>query len=168
MSSADVQGPSSSARADSSDEFLLLGATSPGVRRIEALSATFTKWTKVVLFVSIFLVAYAYGLDGTIRYTYQSYATNSYATHSLLATVNVLRAVIAAAAQPTIAKLMDVFGRFEVLVASILFYVVGTIIEACSNGVQSFAGGAILYQVRRYSVAPRRVHRNNIVSFRAI
>jgi hypothetical protein len=59
-----------------------------GVRRMEAVSGTFTKWTKVSLFTSIFLVAYAYGLDGTsaclslvrvkahpdpspVRYTYQ-------------------------------------------------------------------------------------------------
>jgi MFS family permease len=86
----------------------------------------------------------------------QSYATNSYAQHSLLATVNVLRAVIAAAAQPTLAKLMDVFGRFEVLVASILFYVIGTIVEATSHGVQGFAGGAILYQAKRLSLAATR------------
>ncbi|KAI5835932.1 hypothetical protein K523DRAFT_411038, partial [Schizophyllum commune Tattone D] len=104
--------------------FQLLGEKSPGVQRIEAISATFTKWTKVFLFVGVFLIAYAYGLDGTVRYTYQTYATNSYATHSLLATVNVLRSVIAAAAQPTLAKLMDVFGRFEVLVVSVVFYLI--------------------------------------------
>ena len=148
MSTTDVHQSSAKTAPRGSDEYLLLGATSPGVRRIEAISATFTKWTKVALFVSMFLVSYAYGLDGTIRYTYQSYATNSYATHSLLATVNVLRAVIAAAAQPTIAKLMDVFGRFEVLLVSIVFYVIGTIIEACSDEVKSFAGAAIIYQVR--------------------
>ncbi|TRM61350.1 major facilitator superfamily domain-containing protein [Schizophyllum amplum] len=125
----------------------LLGEKSPGVQRIEAISATFTKWTKVFLFVGVFLICYAYGLDGTVRYTYQTYATNSYATHSLLATVNVLRAVIAAAAQPTLAKLMDVFGRFEVLVVSIVFYLIGTIVEASSTNVQAFAGGAILYQI---------------------
>ncbi|ETW83548.1 major facilitator superfamily [Heterobasidion irregulare TC 32-1] len=125
----------------------LLGDKSPGVKRIEAISASFTRWSKISLFVSIFLVAYAYGLDGTVRYTYQSYATNSYATHSLLATVNVLRAVIAAAAQPTLAKLMDVFGRFEVMTVSVIFYIIGTIVEATSNNVKSFAGGAILYQI---------------------
>ncbi len=63
---------------------------------------------------------------------------------------------------------MDVFGRFEVLLASVVFYIigklphshcfhcliivlfsmtVGTIIEACSNNVESFSGGAILYQI---------------------
>ena len=49
----------------------LLGDKSPGVKRIEAISASFTRWSKISLFVSIILVAYAYGLDGTVRYTYQ-------------------------------------------------------------------------------------------------
>jgi MFS transporter, SIT family, siderophore-iron:H+ symporter len=91
----------------------LLGAKSPGVQRIEAISQTFTKLDRIFLFIGVFLIAYAYGLDGTLRYAYQPEATSSYALHSLLATINVLRSVIASAAQPTAAKIADVFGRFE-------------------------------------------------------
>ena len=89
----------------------------------------------------------AYGLDGTLRYAYQPTATASYAQHSLLATVNVLRAVIAAATQPTAAKIADVFGRVELVCVSVFFYVIGTIVEAVSDGVDSFAAGAVIYQV---------------------
>lgn len=56
---------------ESNTRELILGSDSPGVQRIEAITEAFTKWTKVSLFVSIFLVAYAYRLNGTIRYTYQ-------------------------------------------------------------------------------------------------
>lgn len=49
------------------DENLIHGEKSLGVRRIEAINKTFTKWTRVTLFVGIFLVAYAYGLDGTSK-----------------------------------------------------------------------------------------------------
>jgi hypothetical protein len=47
------------------DEMLVHGEKSLGVRRMEAVTSTFTKWTRVSLFVGIFLTAYAYGLDGT-------------------------------------------------------------------------------------------------------
>lgn len=76
--------------------------------------------------------------------------------------------------QPTLAKLMDVFGRFEVMTVSVIFYIIGwffvsvlqtscyilrlflgTIVEATSNNVKSFAGGAILYQVGRRLVSVR-------------
>ncbi|KAK2039218.1 major facilitator superfamily transporter [Colletotrichum somersetense] len=125
----------------------IIGEKSPGVVRIEALTSAITRTDRVFIFFGVFLVAYAYGLDGTLRYAYQPSATNSYATHSLLATVNVLRAVIAAAAQPTAAKIADVFGRVELVCASVLFYVVGTIVETCATEVKAFAAGAVIYQV---------------------
>jgi SIT family siderophore-iron:H+ symporter-like MFS transporter len=124
----------------------LLGAKSPGVARIEAVSSQLTTADRVFLFLGVFLIAYAYGLDGTVRYTYQATATSSYALHSLLATINVLRSVIAAAAQPTAAKVADVFGRLELVAVSVFFYTLGTIVETCANGVKSFCAGAVLYQ----------------------
>ncbi|OHE95148.1 major facilitator superfamily transporter [Colletotrichum orchidophilum] len=125
----------------------IIGEKSPGVARIEALSAAITTTDRYFIFFGVFLVAYAYGLDGTLRYAYQPTATSSYATHSLLATVNVLRSVIAAAAQPTSAKIADVFGRVELICVSVIFYVVGTIVEACATEVKAFAAGAVIYQV---------------------
>ena len=53
------------------DKPQLLGAQSPGVRRIEEISAHITRLDRVFIFFSVFLVAYVYGLDATIRYTYQ-------------------------------------------------------------------------------------------------
>ncbi|GJC78272.1 siderophore iron transporter 1 [Colletotrichum liriopes] len=125
----------------------IIGEKSPGVVRIEALTAAITRTDRIFIFFGVFLVAYAYGLDGTLRYAYQPTATNSYATHSLLATVNVLRSVIAAAAQPTSAKIADVFGRVELICVSVVFYVVGTIVETCATEVKAFAAGAVIYQV---------------------
>ena len=49
----------------------LLGAESPGVRRIEVISSQFQLVDRVVLFFAVFLVAYAYGLDGMVRGSYQ-------------------------------------------------------------------------------------------------
>lgn len=125
----------------------LLGAKSPGVARIEALSAHFTLWDRVALFVGVFIIAYSYSLDSTIRGTYQSYALSGYELHSAIATVNTVRTVIAAAAQPTAAKIADVFGRVELVLVSIFFYTLGTVIEASTTGVAGFCAGSLLYQI---------------------
>lgn len=124
-----------------------LGEKSFGVARIEAIASVMTRFDRFFIFIGVFLVAYAYGLDGTLRYAYQPTATASFQSHSLLSTVNVLRSVIAAAAQPTSAKIADVFGRIELLCVSVFFYVLGTIVEAVSDGVDSFSAGAVLYQI---------------------
>ncbi|OAQ87494.1 siderochrome-iron transporter (Sit1) [Purpureocillium lilacinum] len=120
---------------------------SPGVARVEALSQCITFVDRIFIFLGVFLVAYAYGLDGTLRYAYQPTATASFGVHSLQATVNVIRSVIAAAAQPTAAKIADVFGRVELICISIVFYVIGTIVEAVATDVDTFAGGSVIYQV---------------------
>lgn len=129
------------------DSILLVDDKSPGVARIEAIGEVLTLTDRIFLFIGVFLVAYAYGLDGTVRYTFQTTATASMGEHSLLATINVLRAVIAAAAQPTGAKIADVFGRLELVCVSVVFYTVGTIIESCATNVSTFAGGSVLYQI---------------------
>lgn len=119
-----------------------------GIRKVEILSDQYSAWyLRVILFICIFIVSYVYALDGTLRGVFQPIATASYSTHSLFATVNVIRSVIAAAAQPTYARLSDRFGRLELFVVSIVFYVVGTIIESQATNVQKFAGGAVLYQI---------------------
>lgn len=125
----------------------IMDVQSPGVARIEAIRQQLTTIDRIWLFFGVFVIAYAYGLDGQTRYTYQGYATQGFAEHSLLATINVLRSVVAAAAQPTAAKIADVFGRFELVLCSVLFYVVGTIVEATANDTQTFSAGAVLYQV---------------------
>lgn len=102
---------------------------------------------RIILFFSIFLVSYAYGLDGMVRYTYQASATSSYAQHSLLSTVNCIRSVIAAAGQIWFARASDIGGRFPLLIIAIVFYSVGTIIESQAINVSRFAAGACLYQI---------------------
>ncbi|RMZ82107.1 hypothetical protein DV737_g2179, partial [Chaetothyriales sp. CBS 132003] len=116
---------------------VIRGKESPGVARVEAISSVITLTDRVFIFFGVFLVAYVY----------QPTATASFSQHSLLATVNVLRAVIAAAAQPTTAKLADVFGRVELVCLSLLFYIVGTIVEATAYGVNAFCAGAVIYQI---------------------
>ncbi|EAQ84815.1 hypothetical protein CHGG_08829 [Chaetomium globosum CBS 148.51] len=138
---SDLPGRASSVSASPGDE------KSAGVRRAEALAAVLTTTDRVCIFLGVFLVAFAYGLDGTVRYAYQPKATASFEQHSLLATVNVLRSVIAAAAQPTSAKIADIFGRVELVMLSVFFYVLGTIIETVATNVPTFSAGAIIYQI---------------------
>ncbi|OAA73811.1 Major facilitator superfamily domain, general substrate transporter [Cordyceps fumosorosea ARSEF 2679] len=118
-----------------------------GVARMDAVTARLTSTQRFWLFFGIFVVGYAYGLESQVRSTYAPYATASFNLHSYLATINVLRSVVAVAAQPTAAKVADVFGRFEVVVASTLFYVVGMAIEATASSVYVYCAGGLIYQV---------------------
>jgi hypothetical protein len=50
---------------------IILDSRSPGVRKIEAITSSFTTTSLTILFVGIFLASYAYGLDSSTRYVYQ-------------------------------------------------------------------------------------------------
>lgn len=119
---------------------------SRGIRRVEIISAQYGRVGTFFVFFSIFLIAYSYGLDLSVRYQFQSFAQSSYGTHSLTATINICTSVIAVAAQPFFARLSDVFGRAELLCVCILFYVIGTILESQAHNASIYAGGAVLFQ----------------------
>ena len=72
---------------------------SPGVARIEATVNHLTLANKVWIFFGVLLLAWAYGLDSTLRSAYQPMAVSALNAHALLASVSVARAVIGAAAQ---------------------------------------------------------------------
>ncbi|CAI4994138.1 ANL_collapsed_G0013810.mRNA.1.CDS.1 [Saccharomyces cerevisiae] len=120
----------------------------PGVHNIEIYAEMYNRPIyRVALFFSLFLIAYAYGLDGNIRYTFQAYATSSYSQHSLLSTVNCIKTVIAAVGQIFFARLSDIFGRFSIMIVSIIFYSMGTIIESQAVNITRFAVGGCFYQL---------------------
>ncbi|KAL6921099.1 hypothetical protein ACHAPO_006191 [Fusarium lateritium] len=119
---------------------------SAGVARMEIVSRNITTTHRVWLFIGIFLVGYAYGLESQTRLAYQSYATSSFDLHSYLSTINVLRNVIAVAVQPSAAKIADVFGRFEVIAISTVLYTLGVTIESTAQSVEVFCTGSIIYQ----------------------
>lgn len=119
-----------------------------GVLKIEAYSKHYQHPVyRAFLFFSIFLIAYTYGLDSSVRSVNLAYAQSSYSTHSLLSTVNCIQAVIAAAGQLAFARVSDVFGRLVMIIITVVFYVVGTVIESQATNVQKFAAGAVFYSL---------------------
>lgn len=94
----DRASPTSHSSGSNQDGLATLEA-SPGVARIEATAEHLTNSNRVWIFFGLFLIAWAYGLDSTLRVAYQPIAQDALDAHSLLATVTVVRAVIGAAAQ---------------------------------------------------------------------
>ncbi|KAI5950989.1 hypothetical protein KGF54_004063 [Candida jiufengensis] len=117
-----------------------------GIRKIEVLNSQFdNRILKVLFFFSVFIASYAYGLDAIIRGNLQVYATSSYNQHALFSTVSVMQSVISAAGQPFYARLSDKFGRLELYLTAMAFYIIGTILQSQAYDINIFAAGSVLY-----------------------
>lgn len=102
---------------------------------------------KVMLYFSIFLVAYVYSLDSLVRFTYQYQTTSKFRDKNQLRTVNCIKTVMGTAGQFGFARCSDIFGRTTVLNFSIILYIIGTIIQCKATDISKFSAGTILYQL---------------------
>ena len=68
---------------------------------------------------------------------YTPAATSEFAMHSLLSTVGVITSVLYATVKPPVAKIADVFGRAEAISISMLLLVLGFIMKAASQNVET-------------------------------
>ncbi|CDR37294.1 CYFA0S01e09340g1_1 [Cyberlindnera fabianii] len=101
----------------------------------------------VILLFAAFIIGYGYGLDANIRYVYTAFASASYNQHSLITTIGVINGVIGAASQIIYARLSDVYGRLPILIVSIVFYVVGTIIQCQAYDIERYCAGSVFYNL---------------------
>ncbi|KAI0443848.1 siderophore iron transporter mirC [Xylaria telfairii] len=121
------------------------GETQEGVKQIEAISMVWSKWGLIAAYFGIFLMAFTTSLEGQVTYSVVAFATSSFSSHSLIATVYVIQGVVNAVIKPPMAKIADVFGRLEAFMICIFLYVLGYIQMAASGNVQTFAAAQIFY-----------------------
>ncbi|KAJ5934510.1 hypothetical protein N7466_004057 [Penicillium verhagenii] len=122
-----------------------MGEAQEGVRKIEAINMTWTTRSLMIAYVSIFLMAFCTSLEGQTVMSLSAYATSAFSKHSLISTVLVVQNVVNAVIKPPMAKVADVFGRFEAFCLSITIYILGYIQMAASTNVQTYASAQIFY-----------------------
>lgn len=116
-----------------------------GVKRLEAISSTWSRTGLYVAYVGIAMLAYATSLEGQTTTNLTIYATSAFKAHSLVSTVLVVQGVVLSIVKPPMSKVADVFGRFEAFALSVLFYIVGFIQQASSTSVDTYAAAQIFY-----------------------
>jgi MFS family permease len=116
-----------------------------GVKAIEAISTVWTKKALIIAYISLLAIANATSLEVQITSLMTAFATSSFMAHSLVSTVAVVQLCVNATIKPTMAKVANVFGRFEAFSLAVFIYVIGYIQQAASHNVQTFASAQIFY-----------------------
>ncbi|KAL9586912.1 MAG: hypothetical protein Q9212_000584 [Teloschistes hypoglaucus] len=116
-----------------------------GLKNIEAISQTWTRWSLITAYFGIFLLAFITSLEQLTTTNLTAYATSAFKTHSLIATVLVVQGVVNAVIKPPMAKIANAFGRLEAFSIGVFLYIIGYIQMAASNNVRTFASAQIFY-----------------------
>ena len=76
-----------------------------------------------------------------------AYVTSSFSQHGLLAVIGIFASVIGGVGKLAIAKIIDIRGRCEGFLVMILLIVVGMIMKALCQNVETYAAGHTFYWV---------------------
>lgn len=92
------------------------------------------------------------------------YVTSAFQEHSLTATTNVASSIIGGVSKLALAKILDVWGRPQGYLLTVCFMVLGLVLMAACNNVETYAAAQIFYWVG-YGRLPTRIslrsaHRN--------
>ncbi|GAB7351820.1 hypothetical protein MBLNU459_g2386t2 [Dothideomycetes sp. NU459] len=136
--------PDSSSEDDESDVASHASAQA-GVKKLEATAAMWSKWSLIFAYAGLYMMAYSTSLEGQVTTNLTVFATSSFSAHALISTVEVIRGVVLSVVKPPMAKMADVWGRFEAFTFSIVLFTIGYIQQAGANNVKTYAAAQIFY-----------------------
>lgn len=137
-----IDGPQDSDQEDGVDT-----TAQPGVQNIEAITSVWTKHALYTAFVMIWVIYFVDTMQQGATGTLTPWVTSAFEEHSLTPTVNVMSSIIGGVFKLTLAKILDIFGRPQGYLISIIFTTLGLVMMAACNTVETYAAAQVFYWV---------------------
>ncbi|KAI1076898.1 MFS general substrate transporter [Whalleya microplaca] len=118
-----------------------------GVKQVEAITTVWSKELLIVMFILLYLVTFVDMLLQSVQSNLVAYITSAFSQHGLLATTSIVATIIGGVCRPTIAKIIDIWGRCEGFVIMLILLVLGMIMKATCINVSMYAAAHTLYWV---------------------
>lgn len=96
---------------------------------------------------SIWLVYFADSMHSSMGFTLTPYVTSSFSKHGLTATTGVFAQLIGALIKLPLAKVLDIWGRPQGVALTVFFMVVGLVMMAACQNVETYAAAQVFYWV---------------------
>ncbi|KAI0123171.1 putative transporter [Xylariales sp. AK1849] len=121
--------------------------TQRGVKKIEAVTLTWTKKSLAALLIFIWLLFLTNGFRLSVLASLTPFVTSSFQSHSLLTVISIVANAMTAAVYIPMAKMLDVWGRAEAFLLMVAFSTLGLILMATSNNLAMFCAAEVFYSV---------------------
>ncbi|TPX59612.1 hypothetical protein PhCBS80983_g02350 [Powellomyces hirtus] len=119
-----------------------------GVRRIEAVWKTSTRAEFWFIYIGILAVAYVYSINLQFHYTLEAFITSFFKSHSSgIATMGIISGTLNAVTRVPVAKIADVFGRWQAMAFCVVCYALGYILMCVAKSFGAYAGASVLWTI---------------------
>ncbi|KAG9243614.1 siderophore iron transporter-like protein [Calycina marina] len=119
----------------------------PGVKKVEAVTLTWTKKELWLAYAFVFLVFFVISLQQQTQFGVAYYVTSSFALLPLTGTTSILSGVIGGVVKLPTAKFVDLVGRAEGFALMTFFATIGLIMMAACKNVETYAAAQVFYWV---------------------
>ncbi|KAF5686665.1 siderophore iron transporter [Fusarium denticulatum] len=117
-----------------------------------ALQQIMTRNEQILTHVLIWLLVFALGFSNSIFRVLTPYVVSDYKRHALTATTDVVANIASGIFRLPYAKLLDVWGRPQSLSLMVLFTVLGAVMKAGCNSVETYCAAQVFYYVGYYGI----------------
>ncbi|KAI0436598.1 siderochrome-iron transporter MirB [Xylaria telfairii] len=116
-----------------------------GVRQVEAIISVWSRQVLIIMFILLYLVTFVDALLGVVQSSLIPYITSSFSRHGLLATTSIIATIVGGVIALPIAKIIDIWGRCEGFIIMVGLVVLGLILKAVSQNVETYAAAHTIY-----------------------
>lgn len=118
-----------------------------GVQNIEAVTSVWTTTSLIVAYVMIWIIYFVILMQQGTLAALTPFVTSAFDEHSLTPTVTVISSIIGGVFKLSLAKILDIFGRPQGYLLSVILATLGLIMMAACNSVQLYAAAQVFYTV---------------------
>jgi hypothetical protein len=118
-----------------------------GVRKIQAITTVWTKNHLLAAYILMWCITFIDALQQGTTGVLTPYVTSDFKQHSLTAYTGVMASIFGGVLRLPLAKVLDIFGRPHGFALAAFLLVIGLIMMAACNGVQTYSAAQIFYWV---------------------
>lgn len=129
------------------------GDAQRGVQRMQALATVWTRSNLIAAYTFIWLIYSVVSLEEVIVRALTPYVTSDFSLHSLTAATNIMAYIIGGLTKIPLAKILDTWGRPQGMALCLVIWVVGFVMMAACNNVETYAAAQVFSAVGSQGVS---------------
>ncbi|OQD79107.1 hypothetical protein PENANT_c062G07264 [Penicillium antarcticum] len=138
---------------DTSDQDSLDQEAQAGVKGIQAATKVWTKGHLILAYAIIWFIYFVTSIQEVVIRSLNPYVTSAFSLHSLTAATSIMANIIGGLSKIPLAKILDTWGRPQGISLTLFIWVVGFIMMAACNNVQTYAAAQVFSSVGSQGVS---------------